>query len=295
MKKTIPVDHPSAKVVAIALFLAFLWGGNSVALKASLADMPPFMIGGLRFLLAVLAILLWATHYRIPLLPQKVERIPLLIMSLLFTAQIGLINFGTSYTYASHTTILINLNPIFTAGLAHFFLRGDELNPRKCLGLVIAFIGVFIVFRVNFALDNNYLLGDLIVLASAFVLGICNVYVKLLIQSINIYRLLIWQMAISLPIFFGLSLWLEGMDSYHFTTVALCSIIYQGLVVGGFCFVAWTLILKQHSPTKLTAFFFATPLFGVALSYLLLHEPLTINLAFGAILVAFGIYIVNRA
>ncbi len=295
MKKTIPVDQPSAKVIAIALFLGFLWGGNSVALKTSLVDMPPFMVGGLRFSLAILAIILWAVIYRIPIMPSKSERIPLLIMSLLFTTQIGLINIGTQYTYASHTTILININPLFTAVMAHFYFKGDELNLKKCLGLVVAFIGVIIVFRANFSLGSVFLIGDLYVLASAFVLGICNIYTKLLIQHINIYRLLIWQMAISLPIFFGLSFCFEGLDSYHFTPNALLAIVYQGLVVGGFCFVGWTLILKQHSPTKLTAFFFATPLFGVALSYLILNEPITINLAFGAIFVAYGIYLVNRA
>ncbi len=295
MKKTIPVDQPSAKVIAIALFLGFLWGGNSVALKTSLVDMPPFMVGGLRFSLAILAIILWAVIYRIPIVPPKSERIPLLIMSLLFTIQIGLINIGTHYTYASHTTIIININPLFTAGLAHFFFKGDELNLKKCLGLVVAFIGVIIVFRANFSLGSDFLIGDLFVLGSAFILGICNIYTKILIQNINIYRLLIWQMAISLPIFFGLSFCFEGLDSCHFTPIALLAIVYQGLVVGGFCFVGWTLILKQHSPTKLTAFFFATPLFGVALSYLILKEPITINLAFGAIFVAYGIYLVNRA
>ena len=195
MKKRIPVEQPNINVISIALFLSLLWGGNSVALKTSLADLPPFIVGGLRFSLATLAIIFWAMFYRIPLVPQKPERIALLIMSLLFTVQIGLINFGTYYTYASHTTILINLNPLFTAGLAHFFLKGDELNLKKSLGLVIAFVGVIIVFLVNFSLGNNFLLGDLIVLASAFVLGICNIYVKILIQTINIYRLLIWQMA----------------------------------------------------------------------------------------------------
>ena len=295
MKKRIPVEQPNIKVISIALFLSLLWGGNSVALKTSLADLPPFIVGGLRFSLATLAIIFWAMVYRIPLIPQKSERIALLIMSLLFTVQIGFINFGTYYTYASHTTILINLNPLFTAGLAHFFLKGDELNLRKSLGLVIAFVGVIIVFFVNFSLANNFLLGDLIVLASAFVLGICNIYVKILVQTINIYRLLIWQMAISLPIFFGLSYCFENMENYRVTPNAVFAIIYQGVVVGGFCFVTWTIILKRHSPTKLSAFFFATPLFGVALSYLLLNEPVTINLAFGAVLVALGIYIVNRA
>ncbi len=295
MKQSIPIEEPSAKIITVAVFLAFLWGGNSVALKAALGDLPPFMIGGLRFSLATLAIFLWATYSRIPLIPKKTEIIPLIILSLLFTAQIGLINLGTKFTYASHTTVIINLNPFFTAVLAHFFIKGDHLTLRKIFGLIVAFGGVLIVFRGNLNLDFNYILGDLIVLGSAFLLGICNIFVKLLIQDINIYRLLIWQMALSLPIFFCLSLCLEDMKEHHFSMIAMSSILYQGLVIGGFCFVGWTLILKRHSPSKMSAIFFATPLFGVALSHIFLKEPITANLAIGAILVAIGIYTVNRA
>ena len=74
----------------------------------------------------------------------------------------------------------------------------------------------------------------------------------------------------------------------------ILSIMYQGIVVAGFCFVTWTLLLKRHSASKLSAFLFATPLFGVGLSCLILHEPITPYLIVGAILVAAGIYVVNK-
>ncbi len=264
-------------------------------LKIALEDLPPLIIAGLRFLLGMLVILFWAAGSRIPIIPQKQERLPLLLLSLLFTAQIGLFNLGTKFTYAAHATVLINTHPFFTAVMAHFFVKGDDLNRRKIFGLVVAFGGVLIVFRDNVTLEFRYLLGDFFVFASGFLLGTLNVVIKRLIQRINPYRLLIWEMALSLPLFFGLSIWLEGIGRYNFSAIALGSILYQGLVVGGFCFVAWTLILKRHSPSKVAVFLFATPLFGVTLSNLFLKEPITLNLAFGAIFVAIGTYIVNRA
>lgn len=243
----------------------------------------------------MLVILFWAASHRIQLMPQKGEFLSLLFLSAIFTMQIGLFNLGTKFTYASHATILINTHPFFTAAMAHFFILADELNIRKTLGLIVAFSGVLIIFRGNLDLQLSYLLGDLLVLISGFLLGSLNVLTKRLVQYINSYRLLVWEMLLSLPIFFGLSFVFEDIDNYHFTYPALSAILYQGLVVGGFCFVAWTLILKQHSPSKLSVLFFATPLFGVLLSVIFLHEPITWNLAFGAVFVAVGIYIVNRA
>ena len=293
--QSIQIERAGAKIIALVLLLALFWGGNTVFLKISLRDIPPLAAAGFRFSLGMLVILLWAASHQIPLKPQKGEFLSLLFLSAMFTMQIGLFNLGTKFTYASHATILINTHPFFTAMMAHFFIPGDELNIRKIFGLVVAFSGVLIIFRGNLDLQLSYLLGDLLVLISGFLLGSLNVLTKRLIQYINSYRLLTWEMLLSLPIFFGLSFVFEGIDNYHFSYLALSAILYQGLVVGGFCFVTWTLILKRHSPSKLAVLFFTTPLFGVLLSVIFLHEPVTWNLAFGAVFVAVGIYIVNRA
>ncbi len=294
-KQAMPIERASAKIIALVLLLALFWGANTVFLKISLRDIPPLAAAGFRFSIGMLVILFWAASHRIPIMPQKGEFLSLLFLSAIFTMQIGLFNLGTKFTYAAHATILINTHPFFTAVMAHFFIPGDELNIRKTLGLAVAFCGVLIIFRGNLDLQVSYLLGDLLVLISGFLLGSLNVLTKRLVQYINSYRLLIWEMLLSLPIFFGLSFFFEGIDNYDFSYPALSAILYQGLVVGGFCFVTWTLILKRHSPSKLAVLFFATPLFGVLLSIISLHEPITWNLAFGAAFVAVGIYIVNRA
>ena len=62
----------------------------------------------------------------------------------------------------------------------------------------------------------------------------------------------------------------QGTSYVH----AIAAVLYQGVVVAGFCFVAWTTVLKKYSPSKLTVLFFTTPLFGVLLSHLLLGDEL---------------------
>jgi drug/metabolite transporter (DMT)-like permease len=52
--------------------------------------------------------------------------------------------------------------------------------------------------------------------------------------------------------------------------------------------------LEQTNASKISAFLFATPLFGIGLSAIILHEAITIYLLAGALLVAVGIYVVNK-
>ena len=77
------------------------------------------------------------------------------------------------------------------------------------------------------------------------------------------------------------------------TLSAALALLYQGGVIAGFCFLAWTAILERYSASKLVVLFFATPLSGVLFSHLILGDELTISLLGGAALVAGGIYLVN--
>jgi drug/metabolite transporter (DMT)-like permease len=296
MKKSeIANEQPDAKIIALVMLLALLWGGNSVSIKIGLQDIPPMALAVLRFLLGLSAITVWARIQRIQIRMNRGELLPLIFLSVIFLAQIITLNVGTKFTSASHSTIFISTYPFFTALFAHFFVPGNRLSILKTIGIVLAFSGVSLTFAGNLQVgDHKYLLGDLIVLASGCLLGLRIVVTKRIVQSIHPYRLLIWVLIISLPCFLGLNLLFERGKSYHISIPATLAILYQGLIVAGFCFVSWTSILKKYSPSKLVVLFFTTPLFGVLFSHLLLGDPVDIYLLVGAGLVACGIYLVNR-
>ncbi|MBD3180730.1 EamA family transporter [Candidatus Poribacteria bacterium] len=292
--KTLPSENLGLKAVIILLFLALFWGGNAVAVKLALKDTEPFMLAGLRFALGAVIVGLWSRFIGIELKPKRDEIIYLIILSLIFAAQIATFNMGTKFTKAGRASLFINTHPFFVAVLAHYFIATDRLSVGKIVGLLLAFGGVLIVFRDDVGLDRTRILGDSLVLISGGLLGILAVYTKRIVQNISAYKLLFWEMIFALVPFFGLSLIFEAPDSHNFTSRLFISIAYQGIVVASFCFVAWTLILKRYSASKASAFLFSTPLFGVGLSKLILDEPVTPYLIVGVILVAAGIYVVNR-
>ena len=78
-------------------------------------------------------------------------------------------------------------------------------------------------------------------------------------------------------------------------TAALVALGYQGIIVGAFCFVGWTALLQHIPASKLAVFAFASPVFGVIFSYLLLGEPVTGRLFAGVVMVASGIAIAARS
>jgi drug/metabolite transporter (DMT)-like permease len=276
--------------------MAVLWGGNNIAIKFSLTGIPPFALAGIRFLVGSLIVLAWVYMDRVSLKMESGEKGSLVLLAFLFTAQISLLNVGVYHTLAGRSTILICTHPFFIGIFAHILLSGDRMNPVKIIGMTLSFLGVVFIFAESFVLkDFQYLLGDFLVLGSALLLGLRLVYIKRLTQGIHPGRLLLWQAALSIPMFFLFSLIFEGNFVYQWNTKIAAGIFYQGVIIAGIGFIVLTKLYQRYIASHLGVFQFTTPIIGVIFSNILLGEAISLGLIGSMILVALGIAIVNQS
>ena len=282
------------QAASMAVLAAFLWGGNTVFIKMGLQGVPPMAMALLRFILGTGVVLAAVLATGLRLRVQPAQRAGTVLLTVIFISQIILLNVGTNYTTASRSTVMICAHPIFTAVGAHFFVPGDRMNLGRSFGLALAFGGIVLAFGDALSLRGP-LLGDLLVLLSAVLLGMRQVVLKRIVHGLNPYTVLFWQAAPSLPVFGLLSLWFESEVEYSWSAPVIGAILYQGLVVAGLCFIIWVSLMRHHSASRLGAFGFATPICGVLLSGWLLEEALTPALLLSVGLVALGIYVANRA
>ncbi len=288
-------ERLTAGAAGLTLLTAILWGGNSVAIKIALAGVPPLALAGVRFLLGGLFLTVWCVISRTTIRPANGETPRILRLLILFVAQISLLNGGTANTLAARSTVFISAHPFFTALFAHLFIRGDQSGATRFWGMALSFSGVILVFGESIArAEWTYLKGDLMVLLSALLLGARQVYLKRLAQDILPARLLVWQSALSLPVFFGASFLFEHIGQVTLPTDVILGIFYQGLVIAGFCFLVLTNLLKRYRASQIGVFGFVTPIFGVILSNLLLGEPVSPGLLGSMVLVGAGIALANR-
>jgi drug/metabolite transporter (DMT)-like permease len=288
------VDRPlAAWTVVQVVLLAAGWGGNAPALRFSLHYLPPLSAAGIRFLIGLAVIVLFARIQGVSLRARRSEWRPLAWMGLLFTVQIVLLNLGSAHTAASRQALLINSYPVFVPVLAHLFLPHDRLTWNKGLGTLLAFAGVVVIFGEKLLRGGGGIYGDLLVSVSAVLLAAKAVYTSALVRSSHPYEVLFWQMVLAVPCFFTLSLMTEPQQ-YRWSPAVLVSLLYQGAVVAGLCFVGWTSLLRHYAPTRLSVGFFLTPVFGALFSYLLLGEPITGGLLAGGIAILLGLLLVNR-
>lgn len=287
------LNHPINSKAALAAFLlSALWGGNTPSIKVALEGLPPLALAGVRFILGALTVLVWVLYKRVPLKPQRREYRLLLFLTVLFVLQIYFLYLGTRLTLAAHSGVFVCTAPFFIAILAHYFLPDDRLSIPKIAGMLCSFAGIVMIFAEGFLTSaTDYLLGDAIVLASGFLLGARQIYTKRLTQTIHPARLLFWQAAFSIPIFFILSAIFERNETFYVDRDVALAVAYQGFVIAGFCFIFWTVLLRRYNASKLGVFAFVSPITGVAISYWILSEPITRALIGGVLLVGLGIAI----
>src|SRR5437868_10557922 len=281
--------------IALMLMLCLSWGFNQIAVKLVLPDVPP-MLQALARSIGALPVLLIIGWFRgVKFFERDGTLLPGMIAGVIFGIEFVLIYRGLLLTSASRAAVFLYTAPFFVALGSYIFL-GERLRASQWGGLGLSFAGVALAIGVPQAnVDAKVLMGDLLIVAGGALWATTTLIVKAtsLIKA-PAEKGLGYQVAISIPML-ALAAWISGETITHVPgPLSLALLAYQAFWVVGLTFLLWFALVKTYSASKLSAFTFVTPLFGVAASYFILHDTLTIAFGAAALLVIAGLYLVNR-
>ena len=285
-------DLPFLTVV-YTIFLCILFGSNAVAIKMAFQGLGVFTTAGIRFSIAAIVIFLWArlTGKQLGLKKGQVRQI--LILSIIFWAQLSLFYFGLSKSNASRGTLLVNLVPFFILFLAHFFIPGDRITRKKFFGILLGFGGIVFMFADKGDMSADFRTGDLIILAGTFLWSCNAVYLKKIISGYNAFQIVLYNTAIAAPLFILEAFLFDSAKIFNLNGQVLGAVLYQSLVTASFGFVTWNTMLQKYGAVALHSFVFIMPIAGVALGGLVLDEPITPKILVALALITSGILIVH--
>jgi drug/metabolite transporter (DMT)-like permease len=291
-----PSGRPlSPGAVALMLMLCLSWGFNQIAVKLVLPDVPPMLQALTRSVgaLPVLLIIAWARGVR--LFERDGTLWPGLSAGVIFGIEFVLIYRGLLLTSASRAVVFLYTAPFFVALGSYLFL-GERLRGSQWGGLGLSFAGVALAIGVPQAnVDADVLLGDLLIVGGGAMWAAATLLVKATaLINAPAEKGLGYQVALSIPIL-TFAAWITGERLTHVpNALSLSLLAYQSFWVVGLTFTLWFALVKAYSASKLSAFTFVTPLFGVVASYFILHDTVTLAFGAAALLVIAGLYLVNR-
>jgi drug/metabolite transporter (DMT)-like permease len=285
----------SPGAVALMLMLCVSWGFNQIAVKLALPDIPPMLQATIRSTGALVVLFLIARLRGVKLFERDGTLRAGLFAGVIFGFEFVLIYRGLLLTSASRAVVFLYTAPFFVALGSHVFL-GERLRASQWGGLALCFAGVALAIGVPQAdVDAKVLLGDLMIVGG----GAMWAATTLIVKATALLRApaekgLGYQVAISIPIL-ALAAWISGETLTRVPgPLALSLMAYQAIWVVGLTFLLWFALVKTYSASKLSAFTFITPLFGVMASYFIMHDTLTLAFGAAALLVIAGLYLVNR-
>ncbi len=80
----------------------------------------------------------------------------------------------------------------------------------------------------------------------------------------------------------------ENPTNSFFTKNIVISVIYTGVIIAGFAFMAQHWLLRTYLPSRVIFISLSQPIFGVLLSWIILNEDIGLELYIGSILVIIG-------
>ncbi len=278
-------------IILVSLLVVF-WGNAFVAIKYLLETegMTPMGLTALRYLpAAAVSLLLLLILYPLPSIFESWKREWRGISLYGLTGVLGYniaLNFGETRIAAGTASLIVGLSPVLTLLAARAFL-GERITPRKLWGIVIAFVGLFIVVRWGSreAIGFGYLLAVLITLGAPLSWVVYTVVGKPMVDrsdaTLVTLSAIVWG---SLPLAFFIPSGLGSLSARAWSALGFLS-----MVCTVFGFLVWSWALKRTEAARLGAIVYLIPLVTIASSLILLGQPPTWGLAAGGLVLMGGV------
>lgn len=288
-------DRLDGLAIGLMTILCLTWGIQQVVIKVAAEFVSPLLQAGTRSAGATLAVLAWMLWRRIPLFDRDGSLVPGLWAGVLFGAEFALIFYGLTLTTASRAAILLYTAPFWVALGSHIFVPVERIRLLQWTGLGLAFLGVILTFAGRLTSPQpQELLGDALMVGAAILWAATTVLIKASkLRTVSPYKTLLYQLAVSSLVLLALAAIFGEEFHIPLTPFVIGAMAFQILAVASVSYLAWFWMMTRYPVSRLSAFSFLTPVFGVLCGAIYLDEPLTLSLLLALVLVAFGIYLVN--
>lgn len=279
--------------VSLILFSALL-GFNQVVIKVVNEGLQPVFFAGLRSAGAVICVGLWMRWRGISLRPQPgTYRLGLLI-GLFFSSEFLMLFTALDLTTVARSSVIFYSMPIWMALGAHVLLPGQRLTATRIVGLTVAFLGVALAILDRPTEGDASLAGDLYALGAAFAWAAIGLLARgSALRDESPEMQLMWQVAVS-AVVLTLAAPLFGPFIRDLQPIHLWGLAFQIVVVVSAGFVFWLWLLSIYPAASVAAYSFLGPIFGVGFGWLILGERIGSAILGALVLVASGLWLMNR-
>ncbi|WP_372973750.1 EamA family transporter [Muriicola sp.] len=291
-KKQLPL------IIGAFFAIYVIWGSTYLLNKIAVAELPPFLLAGIRFLTAGTLIFLIAALMGKSLKITKKQLGNTILAGFLFLSfGNGVVVWALKYVDSNFAALEISAQPLIIL-MMMWMLQGKKIQPMSMVGVVLGIIGIYLLINQDIVIEQeNAWLGILLIFLAMLAWAYGSLFVQGAEFPSNYFVNTGYQMftgGIMLGIIslaFG-ETWTSPLTWQPVTHWAMVLLVLFGSIVA---FTSFNFLLKHVSPEKVSTNTYVNPIVAMILGAYFLNEPITTQSIIAACILLTGVYFINTS
>ena len=298
VNENLAIEYKKTIMTVVALLSVYIvWGSTYLGIKIAIETFPPFLMAGIRFLIAG-ALLYGFVVVKEKKHPKLIEwRDTTIIGTLLLLGGNGLVVIAEKTIPSSIAAIVIATVPLWMIVIAWLLKSQTRPNKSTLIGTLIGFIGVVILM---FPSDQEHLhfdtFGLLLTLLAAILWSLGSIYSQKATLPSSVMLSTAMQMLSGGLVLIIVATLFGEWQQFHIEMLssrslwAFAYLVFIGSLVG---FSAYVWLLKNASPYLASTYAFVNPLVALCLGYFFADEVLSVKALLATVLIISAVVMIT--
>jgi drug/metabolite transporter (DMT)-like permease len=294
------VPQNRSRIIAAFALLYVLWGSTYLAMRVIVRDMPPYVAGTVRYLVAgpIMLAACALLGRKISLTRRDLGQLLVISILLLSIGNIGVL-WGEVYVSSGLASLIVALVPIWVVMIEAWIFRAGRMTAKGLFGLAIGIVGLLVLLwpRISSGthLGRLELLGSGILAGASFFWALGSVFSHRFNLTVDVFASAAWQMTLGGLVNGAVALVTGQFQKTHWTFSALSSIGYL-VIFGSWLGYSAYIYLLEHVPTpKVATYAYVNPIVAVFLGWIILREHVDIFMLLGTAIIIASVALVNTS
>jgi len=296
------VLKPASRAQIIAAFASIylIWGSTYLAIRYAVQTIPPFLMGGLRFVVSGALLYIWARYRGAPR-PSRIHwRNAIIAGGFLLLGGNGAVVWAEQFVPSGLTALLVSILPFWLVIIE--WVRPPRRRPHGAVlfGLVLGFIGIIVlVGPANLGGHGDIRpAGAVVLILGSLSWAIGSFYsrdAKLPESGLMTTGMEMLGGGTLLLIVGALTGELSQFDIHRISTASAAGLLYLvtfGSLLG---FTSYIWLLDKVSPARLGTYAYVNPVVAVILGWLIAGERFSVRTVVAAVIVICAVALLTTA
>ncbi len=285
------------KVLLAFAIIYFVWGSTFLAIRVGVREVPPFLLAGMRFLVAGVVLYGWMRARGTPSPTRSQWGAATLLAMLIFVLDYGLLFWAERRVPSGIAAVMMATIPVFIALSEITILKTQRLTMRLGMALLVGIGGVAVLVSHSVSFGDAPIdpVGACALLAGAISWSAATALTRKLPLPSEKAMSSGVQMLAGGVLLVATAASLGEFRGFHVETVsvkawlALAYLIVAGSIIG---FTAYVWLIHHESPTKVGTYAYVNPVVAVLVGYFFGGEALGARTIAGAALVLVSVVVI---